>query len=164
MSGGPAAAMMPPSLELDMNIYPRHFTEPMSSFTAEMMPMPMLPETASFPDNNSTNLYLMDEEKTVAMEMAMSSMDEIMKMCRVNAPLWVRNNENGKEFLNHEEHARLFHWPLNLKHRPSDEFRTEASRDSAVVIMNSVTLVDAFLDSVSTLFLELPLYIIYILS
>ncbi|XVF52313.1 hypothetical protein PTKIN_Ptkin05aG0008600 [Pterospermum kingtungense] len=138
-----APAMMPPSLDLDMNIYPRHFTEPMAS-CAEMMPVPMLPETASFPDNN--NLYLMDEEKPVAMELAMSSVNELVKMCRVNAPLWVRNNENGKELLNLEEHARMFNWPLNMKHRPS-EFRTEASRDSAVVIMNSVTLVDAFLDA-----------------
>ncbi|XP_022717453.1 homeobox-leucine zipper protein HDG5-like isoform X2 [Durio zibethinus] len=140
---GAAPAMMPPSLDLDMNIYPRHFTEPMAS-CAEMMPVPMLPETATYPENN--NLVLMDEEKTVAMELAMSSMDELVKMCQANEPLWVRNNENGKELLNLEEHARMFHWPLSLKQR-SSEFRTEASRDSAVVIMNSVTLVDAFLDA-----------------
>ncbi|XWS49522.1 hypothetical protein CRYUN_Cryun12cG0010200 [Craigia yunnanensis] len=140
---GAAPAMMPPSLDLDMNIYPRHFTGPMAS-CAEMMPVPMLSETASFPENN--NLVLMDEEKTLALELAMSSMDELVKMCRANEPLWIRNNENGKELLNLEEHARMFHWPLNLKQRPS-EFRTEASRDSAVVIMNSVTLVDAFLDA-----------------
>ncbi|XP_022756982.1 homeobox-leucine zipper protein HDG5-like [Durio zibethinus] len=140
---GADPAMMPPSLDLDMNIYARHFTEPMAS-CVEMMLVPMLPETASFPENN--NLVLMDEEKTVAMELAMSSMDELVKMCRANEPLWIRNNENGKELLNLEEHGRMFHWPLNLKQRPS-EFRTEASRDCAVVIMNSVTLVDAFLDA-----------------
>ncbi|XVE65330.1 hypothetical protein DITRI_Ditri07aG0172500 [Diplodiscus trichospermus] len=140
---GATSAMMPPSLDLDMNIYPRHFTEPMPS-CAEMMPVPMLPETNSFPDNS--NLVLMDEEKTVAMELAMSSMDELVKMCRASEPLWIRNHENGKELLNLEEHARMFHWPLNLKQRSSD-FRNEASRDSAVIIMNSVTLVDAFLDA-----------------
>ncbi|XWS49290.1 hypothetical protein CRYUN_Cryun13aG0151200 [Craigia yunnanensis] len=136
-----ALAMMPPSLDLDMNIYPRHFTEPMAS-CAEMRPV--LPETASYPESN--NLVLMDEEKTVAMELAISSMDELVKMCRANEPLWIRNGENGKELLNLDEHTRMFHWPLNLKERLS-EFRTEASRDSAVVIMNSVTLVDAFLDA-----------------
>ncbi|XVF52028.1 hypothetical protein PTKIN_Ptkin04bG0232400 [Pterospermum kingtungense] len=141
---GAAPAMMPPSLDLDMNMYQRHFTEPMAS-NAEIIPVPMLPETASYPDN-SNNLVLMEEEKTVAMELAMSSMDELVKMCRANEPLWIRSNENGKELLNLEEHARMFHWPLNLK-QPSSELRTEASRDSAVVIMNSVTLVDAFLDA-----------------
>ncbi|OMO93347.1 hypothetical protein COLO4_16955 [Corchorus olitorius] len=140
---GASPAIMPPSLDLDMNIYPRHFTEPMAS-CAEFMPMPMLPaETGSFPENN---LIIVEEEKNVAMELAMSSMDELVKMCRVNEPLWIRSNENGKELLNLEEHARMFPWPLNLKQR-SSELRTEASRDSTVVIMNSVTLVDAFLDA-----------------
>ena len=155
---GAAPAMMPPSLDLDMNIYPRHFTEPMNS-CAEMMPVPMLPETASYPESN--NLVLMDEEKTVAMELAISSMDELVKMIRANEPLWIRNGENGKDLLNIEEHTRMFHWQLNLKQR-SSEFRTEASRDSTVVIMNSVTLVDAFLDAVSIISLNFLLYYNYL--
>ncbi|KAE8731929.1 Homeobox-leucine zipper protein ROC3 [Hibiscus syriacus] len=128
-------ALMPPSLDLDMNMYPRHFPEPMA---------PILSEAASFPENN--NLFLMAEEKTIAMELAMSAVDELVKMCRTNEPLWIRNIENGKELLNLEEHAKVFHWPLNLEQR-SSEFRIEASRDRAVVIMNSMTLVDAFLDA-----------------
>ncbi|XP_039014926.1 homeobox-leucine zipper protein HDG5-like isoform X2 [Hibiscus syriacus] len=128
-------ALMPPSLDLDMNIYPRQFPEPIA---------PILSEAASFPDNNS--LSFMEEEKTIAMELATSAVDELVKMCRSNEPLWIRSNENGKELLNTQEHARVFHWPLNVMQR-SCEFRTEASRDSAVVIMNSITLVDAFLDA-----------------
>ncbi|KAK8676516.1 hypothetical protein V6N13_142090 [Hibiscus sabdariffa] len=88
----------------------------------------------------------MEEEKTIAMELAMSSMDKLVKMCRANEPLWIRNKESGKELLNLEEHAKVFHWPLNPK-QLSPEFRTEASRDSAVVIMNSINLVDSFLDT-----------------
>ncbi|GMI63883.1 homeobox-7, HOMEODOMAIN GLABROUS 5 [Hibiscus trionum] len=128
-------ALMPPSLDLDMNIYPRQFPEHIA---------PTLAETASFTEND--NLILLDEEKTIAMELAMSAVDELVKMCRVNEPLWIRNNENSKEILNLEEHAKVFQWPLNLEQR-SSELRTEASRDSAVVIMNSITLVDAFLDA-----------------
>ncbi|KAE8690243.1 Homeobox-leucine zipper protein HDG5 [Hibiscus syriacus] len=128
-------SLMQPSLELDMNIYPRKFPEPMA---------PILSEADSFPENN--NLFLMEDEKTIAMELAMSAVDELVKMCRANDPLWIRNNKIGKELLNLEEHAKVFHWPLNLKQR-SSEFRTEASRDSAVVIMNSITLVEAFLDA-----------------
>ncbi|KAL4335982.1 hypothetical protein GQ457_07G011850 [Hibiscus cannabinus] len=128
-------ASMAPSLDLDMNIYPRQFPEPMA---------PILSEAASFPGND--NLILLEEEKTIAMELAISALDELVKMCRANEPLWIRNNKNGKELLNLEEHAKMFHWPLNLKQH-SSELRTEASRDSAVVIMNSITLVDAFLDA-----------------
>ncbi|KAJ8774109.1 hypothetical protein K2173_009540 [Erythroxylum novogranatense] len=147
-SGRPiqAMTMAPPivstSLDLDMNIYSRQFPEPMGSCT-DMMPLPMLPETSSFPE---VGLMLMEEEKSIAMELAIPSIDELMKMSRATQPLWIRNSGTSKEVLNHEEYARMFPWPLN--HKPhSSELRTEASRDSAVVIMNSITLVDAFLDA-----------------
>ncbi|KAI4328035.1 hypothetical protein L6164_020431 [Bauhinia variegata] len=134
--------LVAPSLELDMNIYSRHFADPMPSCT-EMIPVPMLPpEPSSFPEGG----LLMEEEKSLAMELARSSMDELIKMCRATDPLWITSNENEREMLNLEEYARLFPWPLNLKHH-SNELRTEASRDTAVVIMNSITLVDAFLDA-----------------
>ncbi|KAE8713761.1 Homeobox-leucine zipper protein HDG5 [Hibiscus syriacus] len=130
-----AGSLIPPSLDLNMNIYPRQFSEPIA---------PTLAETASFPLND--NPVLLDEEKTIAVEIAMSAVDELVKMCRANEPLWKQNKENGKELLDLKEHAKLFHWPLNLE-QCSSEIRTEASRDSAVVIMNSITLVEAFLDA-----------------
>lgn len=144
--------LLAPSLDLDMNIYSRHFADPIAaSCTTEMIPVPMLPppEASPFPESG---LLLMEEEKSLALELAVSSMGELVKMCQAIEPLWIRNiAENEREMLNFEEHARLFQWPLNLKSH-SSELRTEASRDTAVVIMNSVTLVDAFLDAVSVLF------------
>ncbi|KAK7307332.1 hypothetical protein VNO77_40290 [Canavalia gladiata] len=137
---GAAPGLMPPSLDLDMNIYPRHFADSIAPCT-EMIPVPMLPPEASpFAESG----VLMEEDKSLALELAASSMAELVKMCQTNEPLWIRSSENEREVLNFEEHARLFPWPLNLKHR--SELRTEATRDTAVVIMNSVTLVDAFLD------------------
>ncbi|KAB5564254.1 hypothetical protein DKX38_004308 [Salix brachista] len=140
----PAPSFVPPSLDLDMNIYSRPFPEYLGTCT-DMMPMsvPMLQEPSSFPE---AGVVLMEEGKGLAMELAMSSMDELVKMCHANEPLWIRNIENGKEVLNLEEHGRMFPWPSNLKQN-SSETRTEATRDCAVVIMNSITLVDAFLDA-----------------
>ncbi|KAF2315854.1 hypothetical protein GH714_040426 [Hevea brasiliensis] len=138
----PVPTLVPPSLDLDMNIYSRQFTDSLGSCT-EMMPMPMLPETSSFTESG---LVLMEEEKTLAMEIAISSLNELVKMCQATEPLWIRNNDNGKEVLNLEEHAKMFPWLLNLKQH-SSELRNEATRDSAVVIMNSINLVDAFLDA-----------------
>ncbi|KAK4252711.1 hypothetical protein QN277_014452 [Acacia crassicarpa] len=149
MASPPSPALMAPSLDLDMNIYSRHFTDPVVSCTSEMIPVPMLPPsdlTSPFPDGGG-GLLLMEEDKPLALELAVSSMNELVKMCQGNDPLWIRNNDNESEILNFEEHARLFHWPLNLKNH-STELRREASRDTAVVIMNSVTLVDAFLDAI----------------
>ncbi|CAL5436399.1 unnamed protein product [Camellia sinensis] len=143
-SGRPIQSMgpvplLPPSLDLDMSIYPRNFQEPMS----EMIPVPMMPENSHFPGGG----LIMEEDKSLALELAMSSMDVLVKMCQAGEPLWIRNNDSGREVLNFEEHTRMFQWPMNLKQNGS-EFRMEATRDTAVVIMNSITLVDAFLDAV----------------
>ncbi|XP_019423575.1 PREDICTED: homeobox-leucine zipper protein HDG5-like isoform X2 [Lupinus angustifolius] len=137
----PPPSLMDQSLDLDMCIYPRHFTDPIPC--TQMIPVPMLPppEASSFPEG----CLLMEEEKSLALDLAASSMDELVRMCQTHEPLWIRNSENVMEVLNFEEHARMFPWPLNLQHR--SEVRREASRDSAVIIMNSVTLVDAFLDA-----------------
>jgi hypothetical protein len=150
----PPQSLMQPSLDLDMNIYPtRHFSDQITQ-CSEMIPVPMLPPEAShFQDGG---LLLLEDEKSLAMELAASSMTELVKMCQMNEPLWIRNGENDRQVLNFDEHARLFSWPLNLKQR--SELRTEATRDSAVVIMNSVTLVDAFLDAVSFFFLFVELF------
>jgi len=112
--------------------------------------MPLLPQDTPHHLSESTGLILMEDEKALALELAMSSMEELSKMCLASEPLWVQSSESGKVVLNFEEHARLFPWPLNnnLKQN-SDKLRKEASRDSAVVIMNSITLVDAFMDAVS---------------
>lgn len=140
----PAPALMDPLLDLDMNMYPRHFADPIVPCT-QMIPMSMLPPPEASP--SPEGCLLMEEQKSLALELAASSMDELVKMCHANEPLWIRSSENEREMLNFEEHARMFPWPLNLKNR--SEPRTEASRDTAVIIMNSVTLVDAFLDAVS---------------
>lgn len=146
----PPQSLMAPSLDLDMNMYSRSFSEPMGSCSDMMPPMQLMSDTCPIPE---AGLFLMEEDKSLAMELALSSMDQLVKMCHASEPLWIRSNvENGnsKEILNLEEHARLFQWPLNVKQN-STEFRTEATRDSAVVIMNSITLVDTFLDAVSVL-------------
>ncbi|KAM5573516.1 homeobox-leucine zipper protein HDG5-like [Rosa sericea] len=142
---GPAAPLMAASLDLDMNIYSRHFPDPMMSSCTDhhMIPMSILPpEPSHFPEGG----LLLDDEKTLAMKLAASSLEELVKMCTASEPLWMKNSENGMEMLNAEERARMFPWPLNFKQNSSD-LRTEATRDTAVVIMNSINLVDAFLDA-----------------
>lgn len=140
---GPPPPLLAPSLDLDMSIYARNFPEPMAN-CGDMIPVPLMSESSHFPEGG----LVLEEEKSLALQLAISSVDELVKMCQLGEPLWIPNTENGKEVLCVEEYGRLFPWPINLKQHPS-EFRTEATRDSAVVIMNSINLVDAFLDAVS---------------
>jgi len=78
----PAPSLMPLSLDLDMNMYSRHFADPMASCT-DMIPVPMLmpSETSHFSEVSS---LLSDEEKSMAMELAVSSVDELVKRNRVS--------------------------------------------------------------------------------
>lgn len=152
---GPAPPLLPPSVELDMSIFPRQFEETIGNCT-EMIPVPMMPHENLSHFSAGTGLVIMEEEKSLAMELAMSAMDELVKMCETGEPLWIRRNNSGREVLNVEEYNKMFPWPINgLKQNiTSDQLRTEATRDTAVVIMNSITLVDAFLNAVSHLTLQ----------
>lgn len=139
---GPAPPLLLPSLDLDMGVYSRHFNEPLRSCSDLIQAPPPMGENPPFSSG------LMEHEKPMALELAMSAMDELVRMCRTNEPLWVRSGNAAKEMLDVGEHARMFPWPMSLK-QSHNEFQTEATRGSAVVIMNSITLVDAFLDAVS---------------
>nr|CAD1845050.1 unnamed protein product [Ananas comosus var. bracteatus] len=134
---GAAAPMMMPSLDLDMGIYSRHFSEPALANCTDMIPDGHQP---------FAGMPIMDQDKPLVLDLAMTAADQLTRMCHTSGPLWVRNTGDGTEVLDLDEHGRMFPWPIDSKEQHM-EFRTEATRDSALVIMNSITLVDAFLDA-----------------
>ncbi|CAA7014658.1 unnamed protein product [Microthlaspi erraticum] len=145
-----------PSLELDMSAYAGNFQE---HSCPDMMLLPPQDTACFFPDqtnnnNNNNNLLLADEEKIIAMEFAVSCVQELTKMCNTEEPLWIKKKSDkiGAETLclNEEEYTRLFPRPMenhNNNNNNKRDFRREASKANAVVIMNSITLVDSFLDA-----------------
>ncbi|CAM9003522.1 unnamed protein product [Rhodiola kirilowii] len=138
-------SVLAPSLDLEMSMYPRHFQEPtMGNCSEMMMPPHLLPENAHFNDG----VMIMEEEKDLALELAISAVDELTKMCRVGQPLWCQCKESGKEVLNAQEYSKMFPWAISNGSKPNSSalMRTEATRESSVVIMNSITLVDAFMN------------------
>nr|GMD94350.1 homeobox-leucine zipper protein ROC3 [Ipomoea batatas] len=133
-----------PAAPLDLETaggFPRKFEENMGN-CEDMVPGPFMAENPQF----AGGPFIGEEEKPLAMDLAISSMDELVKMCRAGDPLWVRGN-NGREMMNGEEYSRLFPWPLGINKPELSDIRAEATRATAVVIMNSITLVDAFLDA-----------------
>lgn len=86
-------------------------------------------------------------ERSMYLELALASMDELMKMAQTEEPLWIRNFDGGREMLNYDEYLRIFNNPCNGP-RPNG-FVTEASRESGTVIINSLALVETLMDSVS---------------
>ncbi|KAK4491947.1 hypothetical protein RD792_002730 [Penstemon davidsonii] len=92
---------------------------------------------------SSPNLVPTEAEKPMVIELAVAAMEELVRMAHAGEPLWMSSTENSLEGLNEDEYMRTFACglgpkPLGLK--------TEASRESAVVIMNPMNLVKIFMD------------------
>ncbi|VFQ75675.1 unnamed protein product [Cuscuta campestris] len=79
------------------------------------------------------------------LELALSAMDELVKLAQVDEPLWVRSFEEGRMVLNQEEYVKTFSPCIGL--RPNG-FVSEASRETGMVIMDSLAIVDTLMDSV----------------
>lgn len=82
-------------------------------------------------------------EKPFIIELAVAAMDEFVQMAHMQGPLWFSNIENGTSLLNEEEYFRNF--PRGIGPKPTG-FSTEATRETAVVIMNPVNLVEILMD------------------
>lgn len=85
-------------------------------------------------------------ERSMFLELALAGMDELVKMAQTDEPLWIRSLEGGREILNHEEYMRTFTPCIGLK---PNGFVTEASRETGMVIINSLALVETLMNSVS---------------
>ncbi|KAK9273560.1 hypothetical protein L1049_018370 [Liquidambar formosana] len=83
-------------------------------------------------------------ERSMFLELALVAMDELVKMAETHEPLWLRSLEGGREVLNHEEYMRTFTPCIGLK---PNGFVTEASRETGMVIINSLALVETLMDS-----------------
>lgn len=85
-------------------------------------------------------------ERSMYLELALAAMDELVKIAQTNEPLWVRSLEGGREVLNREEYSRSFTPCIGMK---PNGFVAEASRETGMVIINSLALVETLMDSVS---------------
>ncbi|CAH2071654.1 unnamed protein product, partial [Thlaspi arvense] len=83
-----------------------------------------------------------ETDKPMIVELAVAAMEELVRMAQAGDPLWV-SADNSVEILNEEEYFRAF--PRGIGPKPLG-LRSEASRESAVVIMNHINLVEILMD------------------
>ncbi|KAF5464188.1 hypothetical protein F2P56_014284 [Juglans regia] len=83
-------------------------------------------------------------ERSMFLELALAAMDELVKMAQTDESLWVRSLEGRREMLNLEEYLRTFTPCIGMK---PNGFVTEASRETGMVIINSLALVETLMDS-----------------
>lgn len=89
---------------------------------------------------------LSDMDKSLMTDIAANAMEELLRLLQTNEPLWIKSATDGRDVLNLESYERIF--PRATSHLKNPDLRIEASRDSGVVIMNGLALVEMFMDPV----------------
>ncbi|PKI53430.1 hypothetical protein CRG98_026120 [Punica granatum] len=114
-----------PSLDLDLDLHP-------GSSSAGLPGFPFQPMVFS------------DMDKSLMAEIGASAMEELLRLIETNEPLWMKSPSDGKDVLDTESYSQMF--PRANSQLKNPNIRPEASRDSQVVMMNALALVDMFMD------------------
>ncbi|XP_019250149.1 PREDICTED: homeobox-leucine zipper protein HDG2-like isoform X2 [Nicotiana attenuata] len=85
-----------------------------------------------------------EAEKPLIIELAVAAMEEFIQMAQMGEPLWLPSVDGRTNFLNEEEYVRLF--PIGIGPK-LEGFKTEASKDTAVVFLNPINLVEILMDA-----------------
>ncbi|XP_057950555.1 homeobox-leucine zipper protein ANTHOCYANINLESS 2-like [Malania oleifera] len=95
------------------------------------------------PPNRSTTATT-SLEKSMLLELAITAVNELFGLVETDSPLWVKTLDGGKEVLNHEEYRKKFFPCIGSKPR---SFVTEATRETGIVNINSLALVETLMDA-----------------
>lgn len=140
--GRPIPPPMPNS-SLELGVGNNGFGGPTTLHSDYDSPLPIISPTKSTMNSTPMERSL---ERSMYLELALAAMDELVKIAQTNEPLWVRSLEGGREVLNREEYSRSFTPCIGMK---PNGFVAEASRETGMVIINSLALVETLMDSVS---------------
>lgn len=127
------------SLDLSMSSFGGH------GVVGPSLDLDLLPGSSSIIPNLPFQASgISDMDKSLMAEIATNAMSELIKLLQSNEPLWMKSSTGGSDILNLEAYDRIFP-RLNSQMR-SPNVRVEASRDSGVVIMDALSMVDMFMD------------------
>ncbi|KAF8730248.1 hypothetical protein HU200_017226 [Digitaria exilis] len=87
-------------------------------------------------------------ERPMMAEMATRAMDELIRMAQAGEQLWARTRgPDTREVLNVDAYDSIFSKPGGGSSFRGPDVHVEGSRDSGLVFMNAIGLVDMFMDS-----------------
>lgn len=87
-----------------------------------------------------------DLENALMLETAATALEELIRLLRIDEPLWLKTLNDGRYVLHRDSYEKIFPRPNHFK---SSTARTESSKASGVVTMSAIQLVDVILDAVS---------------
>lgn len=86
-------------------------------------------------------------EQTLMSKVAFAAMEELVRLLQINEPFWIKSStQEGKLNFHHENYDKMFQ---RTSHFKGANVRVEATKDSGIVCINSIQLIEMFLDSVS---------------
>ncbi|XP_010537198.1 PREDICTED: homeobox-leucine zipper protein HDG7-like isoform X2 [Tarenaya hassleriana] len=83
-------------------------------------------------------------ERSMFVDLALKAMDELIKLADPDCPLWIKNTNSEKESLNHDEYRSVYAGATCTR---NPGFAAEASRETGVVLINSLALVETLMDA-----------------
>ncbi|KAK4480053.1 hypothetical protein RD792_013110 [Penstemon davidsonii] len=104
--------------------------------------MPRNPEIDS--PSPYRSIGIQDTDKSLIIETAIAAMDELVELLRVNEPVWIKSQTDGRYMLHRDSYDKLFPKPSHVK---TASARIESSRDSGEVAMTALHLIEMLLDS-----------------
>ncbi|KDP45798.1 hypothetical protein JCGZ_17405 [Jatropha curcas] len=119
------ASFSGPSLDLDLDLIP-------SSFSSSSLPF-------------HHPLGISDMDKSLMTDIAANALEELLRLLQTDEPSWIKSPSDSRDILDLDTYQNIFPRPISRLKNPN--VRIEASRDSGVVIMNSLALVDMFMDA-----------------
>ncbi|XP_022136988.1 homeobox-leucine zipper protein HDG11-like [Momordica charantia] len=136
-------------------IQPSHFSSlelSMGSFASQEMgslslDLDLLPASSSSVPSLPYHhpIHFSDVDKSLMTEVATNAMGELLRLSQTNEPFWMKSPSDARDVLDLESYQQAF--PRSNTQLKNLHSRTEASRDSGMVIMNSASLVDMLMDS-----------------
>jgi homeobox-leucine zipper protein len=100
--------------------------------------------------STARTLPLSDVEKPLVVELAIASMEEFLHVAQAGDPLWSMDPSNPSAAEIIDQHVYLQKFQRGIAPSPPG-VNPETSRHTGLVIMNSSSLVETFMDVVSTL-------------
>ncbi|XP_052177625.1 homeobox-leucine zipper protein ROC2-like [Diospyros lotus] len=82
-------------------------------------------------------------KKQLILGIAVSAMEELIKMAYIGTPLWTTSTSSNACFLNEEEYHMMF--PQANRTMPTG-FKCESSRETALIMINPLKLVEILMD------------------
>lgn len=92
------------------------------------------------------NLVLSDIDKSLMTNIAVTAMEELLRLTQTNEPLWIKT-DGARDVLNLQSYENMFPRSSSRAGKNHNS-RVEATRSSSIVFTNAVTLVDMLMDSV----------------